>query len=500
MSGSSVSSMVPLASPGSSAHETTVSIRGNTPIVPPLFAGGKSSNRKKPASNSGSSSKGSGGPTAAKLARVDKGMDLDNTVVHVPSVEGHTATVTPVETVAAPSSPATIAIPSPAPSIMEDSADASSERDSIPPMPPHTEDLDDPFGGHSDPLPSHERIQYTGAIDTQPPFTFHVDSRAASVVDGTLGSPRNNYGSYNIASPKRGASPTTLERMFTTIENGFSAQRVTAGQIDNKIDTVIADVGGVITRLSTFQNQVNQKFVDIDAKFAEYDARIKALHESPPVVIGAPRASSAPPRRNVVHGVDHFEVKVSNWPSRTRTTDAEEHVKSNVLPAFGDIPITLHPPVGGYVPQFGLVLRFLSIEDRKIFLSDMAEKPSMFKNKLGVEQKLSFKPVIPKEIAVLTDMLGHFIYLMHRQLDAQPRHHEEMIKNYRAREVCLYDIPIAYYTDENGAQNLDKSGGTFTILGNNIEKVCKDKDVQIEIEQLIREVKRRFPDRISKVV
>ena len=154
MSGSSVSSMVPLASPGSSAHETTVSIRGNTPIVPPLFAGGKNSNRKKPASNSGSSSKGSGGPTAAKLARVDKCMDLDNTVVHVPSVEGHTATVTPVES-------------SPVPSIMEDSADASSERDSIPPMPPHTVDLDDPLGGHSDPLPSHERIQYTGAIDTQ---------------------------------------------------------------------------------------------------------------------------------------------------------------------------------------------------------------------------------------------------------------------------------------------------------------------------------------------
>ena len=113
---------------------------------------------------------------------------------------------------------------------------------------------------------------------------------------------------------------------------------------------------------------------------------------------------------------------------------------------------------------------------------------------------LNFKPVIPKEIAVLTDMLGHFIFLLHRQLDSQPQHHDELIKNYRAREVCLYDIPLGFYANEDGEQNASKGGGDFAILGSNIQQVCKDHKVKLNVEHLIRDLKNRFPDRELKIL
>ena len=119
----------------------------------------------------------------------------------------------------------------------------------------------------------------------------------------------------------------------------------------------------------------------------------------------------------------------------------------------------------------------------------------MFANKLGDERMLNFKPVIPKEIAIQSDMLGHFIYLLHRQLDDQEKHHSELIKNYHSREVCLYDIPIGYYTNGDGEQNSSKVGGSFSILGKNIQQVCGEHQIRIDLDHLIRETKRRFPDR-----
>jgi len=140
------------------------------------------------------------------------------------------------------------------------------------------------------------------------------------------------------------------------------------------------------------------------------------------------------------------------------------------------------------------------MEDRSIFLKDVKEHGFAFQNKLGEERLLHFKPVIPREIAVQSDMLGSFIYLLHRELDNQEVHHAELIKNYNSREVCLYDVPFGFYVDGDGSQNLTKVGGSFAILGKNIQQICDRKKVKIDIGHLIKETKRRFPDRELKIM
>ena len=56
-------------------------------------------------------------------------------------------------------------------------------------------------------------------------------------------------------------------------------------------------------------------------------------------------------------------------------------------------------------------------------------------------------------------------------------------------------IPIGYYTNGDGEQNTTKAGGSFSILGKNIQQICGEHQIRIDLDHLIRETKRRFPDR-----
>jgi len=98
---------------------------------------------------------------------------------------------------------------------------------------------------------------YTGALNH-----FAVDP---------LADPTEPPASFSIASPARAVSPGAFDRMFTCMENGFSAQRVASVQIDGK--------NGISNSLTTFQTQVNHKFVDIDAKFAEVEKSLQNLQK-----------------------------------------------------------------------------------------------------------------------------------------------------------------------------------------------------------------------------
>ena len=334
-------------------------------------------------------------------------------------------------------------------------------------------------------------MHYTCEVEPAPPFTFFPDTRPASVPTF-------------IGTPEERISPNSSEKLLLAVENGFAETRVSNRAISASVKTVISGLSSVDNRLQAFQTHTTGQITRIDSNIARVDTvledmvrRVAHLESTP----AAPRASSAPARtRHVVTGLDHYEVRIANWPTRTRTEDAGLFVHDKIVTPSEDIPIVSVPPLGGYIPQWGMVVRFQSLEDRSIFLKDRKDKVLEFTNRLGAVSALTFKPIIPKEIAVLSDMLGYTIYLMHRQLESQPIHHKEMVRNYRVRECCLYDIPVCYYSDESGEQNYDKSEGTFTLFAANLTKTCGDKGINFDLELLIREVKNRFPDRAMKIV
>ena len=59
----------------------------------------------------------------------------------------------------------------------------------------------------------------------------------------------------------------------------------------------------------------------------------------------------------------------------------------------------------------------------------------------------------------------------------------------------MYDVPIGFYTDGDGSQNLTKAGVSFSILGKNIQRICVKHQIRTDLDHMIRETKRRFPDR-----
>ena len=256
----------------------------------------------------------------------------------------------------------------------------------------------------------------------------------------------------------------------------------------------------VMQRLDSIQKDLKEDIQQVEANckvsISSIESRLEAL-EKP----GASnRAQSLPAQsRRIGQSTGFIEAKVLTWPNRTRSEAAHAYIKNVcALPSLVDIPCTIIPAKGSYCSV--VIIRFEGLEDRKIWLSSIKEGSIPPFNFDGGSKQLVFKTVVPRDIAEQTDVLSSSVWYCHKALsginDIRNQSVEaELLANYKDRELCLYDCPIACYVDTEGNQILGRSGGSFCILGSALSELGQKHGFQFDIPKWATHLSTQFKGR-----
>ena len=244
-----------------------------------------------------------------------------------------------------------------------------------------------------------------------------------------------------------------------------------------------------ISSVQALSISVDSKFAALEHKFSNISL-VEPPAPSPPTL---PRTKPAPSA-----GVDHIEAVILGWPPFTRATIATPWLLA-LLDRINDTDSSLSPifrPIGGSFCKLG-VFRFETYEDRRDFIAIARDTEGLldFSNK-GIVSNLYIKASVPKDVAKDTDILRSAVFKSHELLKSSSfDSKEQLLTCYKTRTLTLFDTPIAFYIDSENLRLESREGGEFCIDRNVISQLGIDKDFNLNCNELVQFLSKKFPGR-----
>ena len=95
-------------------------------------------------------------------------------------------------------------------------------------------------------------------------------------------------------------------------------------------------------------------------------------------------------------------------------------------------------------------------------------------------------------------MLRTAVYFWKNHFDDQPKIKDEVMADYPSRCLNMFDLSFCYYADfEEGVYKhvRARSGGSFCFDSSMLKWIAKDRGLDVDVQEFIAFLKKRFPDR-----
>ena len=298
----------------------------------------------------------------------------------------------------------------------------------------------------------------------------------------------------STGSSDRAVSPPDYSRMMDLIKSEGDSTRTCVAAVRIELSDNIKSLSDSVVAINNRVESIEANNTTLVSKFDNLDNRMKILEQRTEHSANV-RAASAPagPRR-AIHGTDYIEARADGFGNNCRAVYAQKYIQQ-VVELYPEMDIEVIESRGAYI-RF-VVLRFMSIEDRRVFMSavrDPGTAPPAYLSPTG-PLKIRFKAVIPEDIAKQTDMIRTSVYKLHNALEGIVQTNGELLPCYNSRKLMFFDVTIAEYVNEDCTPFAGRDGGHFCILASAFEELKVSKGFVFDINIWIQFMKDRFPSR-----
>lgn len=154
-------------------------------------------------------------------------------------------------------------------------------------------------------------------------------------------------------------------------------------------------------------------------------------------------------------GTNKFEIRIAGWERYTPGTDVEKTLVPIVAALNNTAPCKLMDEDRHY-PRFRN-MKYDTLKDRKAILDFVQVNPIPPIRIKNSQCTLTFRANMDRETRSRTRELRGSCFAAHKQLEPQiPTTKGVVVADYASNTLCIYDHPVAFFTDEHG-EHLEKA-------------------------------------------
>jgi len=280
------------------------------------------------------------------------------------------------------------------------------------------------------------------------------------------------------------ASPSNNDIVTLLQKIAFSQQRteVAIQNINNELSDAKSQSSAALTAVHELSNNTEQRFKLLEEKFES----LKLPSSTPPT-----RSQSLPPLREPIRTTDNIEAVIFGFPKRLRSHLVDPLVK-NILDITSDYDPTFMQHNGPWCRN--LIFRFADMRLRRDFIHTINDSDLLKPSFNGATSILVCKSVQSPEDNAATICMRKGMFYFKNEYKDDINTYNEIIPDYRNRELCLFSTPIIYYIDDKRQQLFTKHGGTACVDKSMIAQLSQQHNIKDMSEAFAAWIVAELPD------